>query len=140
MKLPKTDEERMRIYNYIMADQMTIKGYDMVIEYIQTDDSYDYEKMEQKHERIRDGNDELQSEAIRAFGAVKAVHKQDSRELLNEDEDRREEERRDGENNGVFEQRKWQFEEVQTEEYEIVIESEAKSSDLTSLVTTRENV
>jgi len=139
MKLPKTDEERMRIYNYIMADQMTTKGYDMVIEYIQTDDSYEYEKMEQKHERIRDGNDELQSEAIRAFGAIKAVHKQDSRELSGEDEDRREEERRDGENNGVFEQRKWQFEEVQTEEDEIGIKSEAKSSVLIPLVTAIES-
>ena len=71
MKLPKTDEERMRIYNYIMADQMTTKGYDMVIEYIQTDDSYEYEKMEQKHERIRHGNpiaeNDIQQEAKNSF-------------------------------------------------------------------------
>ena len=127
MKIEDIDQNRLKIYNYIMEGQMDRLGKDIVITYEDTYESLFYDEMEEKHERLRDGNDELQSESNEAFRRIEKDDKQRNRELYEEDTkgtQRRDEDRNDEPN----EQRVWDFDKIQEEAVKVGKESEAKSS------------
>jgi len=126
MEIEETDYERAKIYNYVMADQLNSDNYEIIIEYVQTEESIEYEQMKQKHERLRDGNDELQSEAVKAFGAIKTRRKQEDIQLSSDDAYRAKKARRKSGDNELFEQKEWKFEEVSNKHGKDGIKSEAK--------------
>jgi hypothetical protein len=126
-KMPQTDQNRLKIYNYVMSDQMTDAGYDMVITYESTHLTDELSEMKEKHERIRDGNDELQSESNEAFGRIKSKDKQADGELYKRSP-KASESREENGNDECYEQRVWNFDTDQDESLKDGKESEAKSS------------
>jgi len=107
-KIPQTDTNRLRIYNYIMSDQMTDRGYDIVITYESTQLTDELNEMKKKHERLRDGNDELQSEANRAFGRIEREDKQANGKLYSKIT-RKSESREESRDDERIKQRFWSF-------------------------------
>jgi len=117
-KIPQTDKNRLRIYNYIMADQMTDRGYDIVITYESTQLTDELNEMKENHERLRDGNYELQSEANEAFRRIEREDKQANGKLYSTIT-KESESREENGNDERIKQRVWSFDEIQNEYQEL---------------------